>query len=44
VTDEPPRRVELLHRNVRRYGTVGSTLSLAAEVTGEIIAMEAFDE
>lgn len=44
VTDEPAQRVELLHRNVRRYGTVGSTLSLAAEVTGEIVAVAAFDE
>lgn len=39
VTDEPARRVELLHQNVRKFGTVSSTLGLAAEVTGEIVVV-----
>jgi uncharacterized OsmC-like protein len=44
VTDEPARRVELLHKNVLRYGTVGQTLSLAAEVSGEIVVVATLDE
>lgn len=40
VTDEPERRVDLLHRNVRQFGTVSGTLGLAAEVTGEVVAVE----
>lgn len=43
VTDEPPRRVELLHRNVRQFGTVSSTLGLAAEVVGDLVAVESLD-
>ncbi len=43
VTDEPPQRVELLHKNVRKYGTVSSTLGLAAEIVGEIVVVEALD-
>lgn len=38
VTDEPAHRVGLLHRNVRKFGTITNTLSAAAEMTGEIIA------
>lgn len=41
VTDEPERRVELLHKNVRKFGTVSGTLGLAAEVVGELIVVEA---
>jgi uncharacterized OsmC-like protein len=44
VTDEAPRRVELLHKNVRRFGTVSGTLSMAAEVTGELVAVASLDE
>ncbi len=35
-TDEPERRVDLLHRNISKYGTIYNTLALACEVTGEI--------
>jgi uncharacterized OsmC-like protein len=38
VTDEPPQRVELLHRNIRRYGTIFNTLAAVCDVTGEIAA------
>lgn len=37
-TDEPDHRVELLHRNLRNYGTVYNTLASSCEVTGRIIA------
>ena len=33
-TDEPTRRLELLHTNVRKYGTISSTLALAVPLTG----------
>jgi uncharacterized OsmC-like protein len=39
VTDEEPRRVDLLHRNLTEFGTVVRTLSAAAEVTGEIVVV-----
>jgi uncharacterized OsmC-like protein len=38
VTDEPPHRVELLHRNIRKYGTITNTLAAAVDLTGEIVA------
>jgi hypothetical protein len=38
VTDEPRQRVELLHRNIRRHGTIFNTLAAVCEVTGDIIA------
>ncbi len=38
ATDELPQRVELLHRNIVRFGTVTNTLAAACEVTGEVIA------
>lgn len=37
-TAEPAERVELLHRNIRRHGTVYNTLAAVCEVTGRIIA------
>lgn len=37
-TDEPDRRVDLLHRNLVRYGTVYNTLAAACEVEGEVVA------
>lgn len=36
VTDEPERRVELLHENLRRHGTVYNTLAAVCEVRGSI--------
>ena len=37
VTDEPEARVELLHRNIRKYGTITNTLAAACDVTGEMV-------
>ena len=37
-TDESERRLELLHRNLRRYGTVYNTLAAVADVDGRVIA------
>lgn len=37
VTDEPSRRVDLLHRNLRQYGTVYNTLAAVCDVHGEVI-------
>jgi len=39
VTDEPEARVELLHRNIQRFGTITNTLSKACEVSGTIRAV-----
>ncbi len=36
TSDEPPRRVELLHDNLRRFGTIYNTLAAVADVDGEI--------
>ena len=33
-TDEPDRRLDLLHENVRKYGTVFNTVAPGAELTG----------
>ena len=35
-TDEPEQRVQLLHRNIRRFGTITNTLAAACELTGVI--------
>jgi uncharacterized OsmC-like protein len=35
-TDEPDRRLELLHTNVRKYGTVSNTIAAAATLEGTI--------
>ncbi|MGZ8786109.1 MAG: OsmC family protein [Acidimicrobiia bacterium] len=37
VTDEPAHRVELMHRNVRKFGTITNTLAAALELTGEVV-------
>jgi hypothetical protein len=39
VTDEPAARVELLHKNIRKFGTITNTLAAACELTGEIDAV-----
>ncbi len=36
VTDEPAHRVELLHRNIRRFGTIYNTLAPVADIAGDI--------
>ena len=38
VTDEPQQRIELLHRNIRRHGTIFNTLASVCDVTGDIVA------
>ena len=37
-TDEPDRRVALLHRNIIRSSTVVNTLAASCDVQGEIVA------
>lgn len=39
VTDEPQQRVDLLHRNIRRHGTIFNTLAEVCEITGTITAL-----
>jgi hypothetical protein len=34
-------RVDLLHRNIRKYGTITNTLASACVLTGEILARPA---
>jgi len=38
ATDEPDQRIELLHRNIRKFGTITNTLAAACELTGEMVA------
>jgi uncharacterized OsmC-like protein len=38
VTNEPQSRVDLLHKNIRKYGTITNTLAAACELTGEMTA------
>jgi uncharacterized OsmC-like protein len=35
-TDEPDRRLDLLHRNIRKYGTISNTLAAATTLEGVI--------
>lgn len=35
-TDETDQRLELLHKNVRKYGTISNTVALAARLDGVI--------
>jgi hypothetical protein len=44
VADEPPPRVELLHTNIRRHGTVFNTLAAVCDVTGDIVAEPAIPD
>lgn len=36
VTPEPAHRVELLHRNLQKFGTVYNTLAAVCEVSGSV--------
>jgi uncharacterized OsmC-like protein len=36
-TDEPDNRIELLHTNIRKYGTISNTLALAVPIAGKIV-------
>lgn len=38
TTDEPAQRVDLLRRNLERFGTIFNTLAAACPVAGEIVA------
>ncbi len=35
-TDEPDRRLALVHENIRKYGTISNTVATALELTGTI--------
>jgi uncharacterized OsmC-like protein len=37
TTDEPDHRVELLHRNLRKFGTVYNTLAASCRIDGRIV-------
>ncbi len=39
VSEEPDERVELLHKNIRKYGTITNTLAEACELEGELVKM-----
>lgn len=36
ATDEDPRRVEFLHENIRKHGTIFNTLAAVCDVSGDI--------
>ncbi|MEX0796932.1 MAG: OsmC family protein [Acidimicrobiia bacterium] len=38
ATNEPDHRVELLHRNIIKFGTITNTLAAVCDVTGDLIA------
>jgi uncharacterized OsmC-like protein len=38
VTHQPRQRVELLHPNIRRHGTIFNTLAAVCDVAGDIVA------
>ena len=35
-TDESDQRLELLHKNVRKYGTISNTVAEVVNLTGKI--------
>lgn len=37
VTDASPARIDLLHKNIRHFGTIANTLGNACQVSGEVI-------
>ncbi len=39
-TDEDDRRLELLHQNVRKYGTISNTVAAGTKLGGEIVRAE----
>lgn len=39
VTSEEERRVEMLHRNLRQFGTVYNTIAAVCEVHGTLVAV-----
>jgi uncharacterized OsmC-like protein len=41
ATDEPTRRLDLVHRNLQKYGTVYNTLAAVCDVHGTLVAVAA---
>ncbi|WP_448811413.1 OsmC family protein [Agromyces bauzanensis] len=39
TTSEPQRRVDLVHQNLRKFGTVYNTLAAVCEVDGTVVAV-----
>ena len=39
-TDEDDRRLDLLHQNVRKYGTISNTVAAATKLEGKIVRAE----
>ncbi len=37
VTDEPKQRVDLLHLNIRKHGTIYNTLAATCDVSGKVL-------
>ena len=37
VTEEDDRRLDLLHQNVRKYGTISNTVAAATKLEGKIV-------
>ena len=42
-TDEDDRRLELLHQNVRKYGTISNTVAAATKLEGKIVRPKLFE-
>ncbi len=42
-TDEPDHRLDLLHKNIRKYGTISNTIAAAATLDGVIPRAEGSD-
>lgn len=42
-TNEPSQRVELLHLNIQRHGTIYNTLAAVCGISGEIVAIPVDD-
>lgn len=40
TTTEPQRSVDLIHRNLRKFGTVFNTLAASCDVHGEVVAVD----
>jgi hypothetical protein len=38
ATNEPDHRVELLHNNIVKFGTITNTLAAVCDLTGDLIA------
>jgi uncharacterized OsmC-like protein len=39
VTDEPAHRIDLIHRNLRQFGTVYNTLAAGCVIDGRVVAV-----